>query len=96
LADFPADGHALENGIFEDEISGVIAFGEELIFVQRFGHDDVVEDVVLHGLESEVALRNGGEILDPIGNRQTPGCHLLIHGAPPKGNPEIRWIAEEL
>jgi len=32
LADFPTDGHALEEIVLEDEIAGVIAFGKEEIF----------------------------------------------------------------
>ena len=56
LADFPADGHALEKLVFENEIAGVIAFGKKKIFVDCFGADGVADDVVLDVFEREVAL----------------------------------------
>jgi len=33
LADFPADGHAFKDAVFEKEIAGVVAFGKEEIFI---------------------------------------------------------------
>jgi len=68
LADFPADGHALEEIVFENEIAGVVAFGEEAIFVEAPGAHGVVDDVVLNIFEREVALGDGSEALDPIGD----------------------------
>ncbi len=53
LTDFPANGHALEEIVFENEIAGVIAFGEEEIFFERLGTDGVVDDVVLNVFERE-------------------------------------------
>jgi hypothetical protein len=80
LADFPADGHALEDGVFENEIAGVVAFGEEEVFFERFGADGMMEDVVLHGFESEVALGKGGESFDPIGDGELLDGELFWHG----------------
>lgn len=51
LADFPADSHALEEIVFENEIAGVIPFREEKIFFDRLGADGVADDVVLNIFE---------------------------------------------
>ena len=80
LADFPADGHALEDCVFENEIAGVVAFGEEEVFFERFGANDMVEDVVLDGFESEVALRKGGEAFDPVCDGELLDGELFWHG----------------
>jgi len=56
LADFPADRHALEEIVFENEIAGVIAFGEEEIFFERFGAHGMVDDEVLNVFEREGAI----------------------------------------
>ena len=68
LADFPADGHALEEIIFENEIASVIPFREEEIFAECLGLDGVLDDVVLHVFEREVALGNRREAFDPVGD----------------------------
>ena len=80
LADFPTDGHAFEDRVFENEIAGVVAFGEEEVFFERFGKDGMVEDIVLDGFESEVALRKGGEAFDPVGDGKLPDGELFWHG----------------
>ena len=80
LADFPAYGHALEEIIFEDEIARVIALGEEAILVKRFRADSVLHDEVLDSFESEVALGDSGEALDPIGDGQLIDGELFWHG----------------
>lgn len=80
LADFPADGHALEKIVFENEIARVISFGEKAILVERFGADGVLDDVVLNGFESEVALGDGGEIFDPVGDGELFDGELFWHG----------------
>jgi hypothetical protein len=79
LADFPADGHAFEESVFKNEIAGVIAFGEVAIFFEGFGEDGVVEDVVLNVVESEVALGDGGEIFDPVGDVELLDSDFLWH-----------------
>jgi len=79
LADFPADGHALEEIIFENEIAGVVAFGEEAIFFEALGADGMVEDVVLDVVEREAALGDGGEAFDPIGNGELLDDDLFWH-----------------
>jgi hypothetical protein len=80
LADFPADGHALEDRVFENEIAGVVAFGEKQVFFERFGADGVVEDVLLDGFESEVALGKGSEAFDPVGDGELLDGELFWHG----------------
>ena len=80
LADFPADGHALEDRVFENEIAGVVAFGEEEVFFERFGADGVMEDVVLDGFESEVAFGDYGEVFDPLCDGELLDGELFWHG----------------
>ncbi len=58
LADLPADGHAFEDIVLEDEIAGVVALGEEAILFDRLRADGMALDVVLDFLESEIALRD--------------------------------------
>jgi hypothetical protein len=80
LADFPTDGHALEDRVFENEIAGVVAFGEEEIFFEGFGTDGMVEDIALDGFKSEVALGDGGEAFDPIRDGELLDGELFWHG----------------
>src|SRR5260370_13351203 len=54
LADFPADGHAFEDAIFEYEIARVVAFGAEEIFIERLRTDRVAKDVILNIFEGEL------------------------------------------
>lgn len=70
LPNFPADGHAFEKIVLENKIACVVAFGEKEVFVQRFGLDGVLDDVVLDIFEREVALGNGREAFDPVGDRE--------------------------
>ncbi len=70
LADFPANGHTLEEIVFENEIARVIALGKEAVLVKRFRADGVVEDVVLDVFEREAALGDGDKTLDPVGDSQ--------------------------
>lgn len=80
LADFPADGHALEEIVFEDEIARVIPLREKTIFVERRGLHGMLDNVVLHSFESEAARGNGGEVLDPVGDRELFDGKLFWHG----------------
>lgn len=80
LADFPADGHALEEIVLENEIACVIPFREEEIFLDCFGADSVLDDVVLDSLESEFALGNGGEAFDPVRDGELLDGELFWHG----------------
>jgi 23S rRNA (adenine2503-C2)-methyltransferase len=82
LTDFPADGHTLEDVVFENEIAGVIAFGEEEIFVERLRADGMAKDVVLNIREGEFVLGNAGETFDPVSDCELFGGHLLVHEAP--------------
>jgi hypothetical protein len=70
LPNFPTDSHALEEIVFENEIAGVIAFGEEEIFFERLGTDSVLNDVVLDRFESEGTLGDSDEAFDPVGDGQ--------------------------
>jgi len=80
LADFPADGHAFEHVVLENQVAGITAFGEEKILFERFGPDGVVEDEVLNIFESEVAVRDGREAFDPVGDDKLFDCELFGHG----------------
>src|SRR5256885_1906939 len=81
LADFPADGHAFEDFILEDQIARVVAFGEEEVFVERLGANGVMKDEILHGFQSEFAGGDRGETLDPVSDGQLfrYGFGLLVH-----------------
>jgi 23S rRNA (adenine2503-C2)-methyltransferase len=80
LADFPADGHALEEIVFKNEIAGVVAFGEEEVFFDRFGTDGVANDVVLNIFERKIALGDRGEAFDPVGDGEWLDGELFWHG----------------
>ena len=80
LADFPADGHAFEHVVLENQVAGVTAFGEEEILFERFGTDGVVEDEVLNIFEGEVAVGDGREIFDPVGDDELFDGELFGHG----------------
>jgi hypothetical protein len=80
LADFPADGHALEEIVLENQIARVIAFGEEAVLVEGFRAHGVVKDVVLDIFESEVTLGNCGEAFDPVGDGELLDGELFWHG----------------
>ena len=74
LADFPADGHAFEHVVLENQVAGVAAFGEEKILFERFGSDGVVEDVVLNIFEGEGAVGDGRKVFHPVSD------HELFYG----------------
>jgi len=42
----------------------------------------MTKDVVLNILEREIAFGDGGETLDPIGDRELLGGHLFVHDVP--------------
>jgi hypothetical protein len=83
LADFPADGHALEEIIFENEIASVAALGEEKIFFEGVGADVILDDEVLHVREREIFGGDGGEIFDPVGDGELRGRYFIKHQKPP-------------
>ena len=68
LANFPANGHALENFVFENQVAGVAAFGEITIFVDGFGADGVTDNVILNGFKREILGGNGRETFNPLLN----------------------------
>ncbi len=87
LADFPTDGHALEEIVFEDEVARVIPFREKKLFFERLGADGVLDDVILDCLESEFAFGNCGQAFDPVGDGELLDGDLFLHGnkiIPPK------------
>jgi hypothetical protein len=84
LTNFPADGHAFEQIIFEDEIAGVAAFGEIEIFVERFGNDMMLHDEVLNVFESEILCEDGSKIFDPVGDGELIRSDVAGNGRPPR------------
>jgi hypothetical protein len=94
LTHFPADGHAFEDVVLENEIAGVIALGVEEILVESVRADGMAKDVVLNIREGEFMLGNAGETFDPVRDSELFGGHLLLHAAPQirfgkRGLPEI-------
>ena len=81
LANFPADSHAFEHVVLENQVAGVAAFGEEEIFPERFGTDGVVEDEVLNIFQCEVAVGDGREVFDPVIYDQLFDRELFGHGS---------------
>ena len=84
LADFPADGHTFEEIVFENEIAGVAALGEENIFFERVGADVILDDEGLDIFEGEFPGGDGGEILDPVGDGELGGGEIVGHRKPPR------------
>jgi hypothetical protein len=82
LANFPADGQTLEDMVAENEIAGVIALGEKEILVKGFRENSMVKNIILDVLEGELALRDGGKALDPIGDDELFAGNLFVHGVP--------------
>ena len=80
LPNFPTDSHALEEIVFEDEVAGVIAFGEEEIFFDCLRTNGVANDVVLDIFEREIALGDSGKALDPVGDGELLDGELFLHG----------------
>jgi hypothetical protein len=80
LPNFPTDSHALEEIVFENQVAGVIAFGEKEIFFERLGTDGVLDDVVLDRFESEGALRERDEAFDPVSDGELLDGELFLHG----------------
>ena len=70
LADLPADSHALEQVVLEDQIASVVPLGKEEVGFERFRLDAVGGQECLHALERELPRRNRGQPLHPIVNRQ--------------------------
>src|SRR6267143_3004732 len=83
LADLPANCHALEDFVLEDEIASVVALRKIAVFVERFRAHRMADDVVLDVFEGEIAPRDSGETFDPIGDGELFGCDVLCHRAPP-------------
>jgi len=84
LADFPADGHTFEEIVFENEIAGVAALGEEKIFFEGVGADVILDDEILDVLERKIFGGDGGEIFDPVGDGKLGGGEIVGHRKPPR------------
>ena len=82
LANFPANCQTLEDVVPENQIPGVTAFGEKEVLVEGFRKHGMVKNIILDVFESEFALRDGGEALDPIGDDEVFGDKLFVHGVP--------------
>jgi len=82
LAGFPADGQTFKDIVAENEIAGVVALGEKEILVEGFWQSGMVKNIILDVLQGELALRDGGETLDPIGDGELFGGKLFVHGVP--------------
>ena len=80
LPDLPADRHALEKIVFENQIARVIPLGKKNILFERFRSHGVAHDVILNIFEGEVALGNGAEALDPIRDGECFDVELIWHG----------------
>jgi hypothetical protein len=78
LANFPADGHALEDIIFENQVARVAALGEEKILFQRVGTDRVAEDIVLNVFQGEIAFANRSKVPNPIGKASCAAASCLV------------------
>jgi hypothetical protein len=80
LADFPADSHALEKIVFEDEVARVAALGEMEVFFEGIRADVSLNDKVLDILEREVFGGDGGQVFDPVGDGDLGGGEVVGHG----------------
>ena len=79
LADFPADGHAFEEIVFEDQVAGVTALREIEIFFERFRADVMADDEVLDVFKGKILCGDGGEIFDPVGDGELFGDGIVGH-----------------
>jgi hypothetical protein len=81
LADLPADGHALEDLVLENEVASVISLGEEEVIFQRLGKHGVLQDVILNCIERELVFGNGRQACNPLADGELPGrdFHLFVH-----------------
>lgn len=94
LSDFPADGHAFERVVLENQVAGVATFREEEIFFERLRTNGVVEDVVLNIFKGEVAVGYCCEIFHPVSDDELFGGELFGHGSPPRGKYNARMEVE--
>jgi hypothetical protein len=83
LSDFPTDGHALEEIVFEDEITGVTALREMEVLVEGFGADLMTHDEGLDVFEGEILGGHGGEVFYPVGDGELVDSEIVGHERPP-------------
>ena len=83
LPDFPANRHALEEFILENQVSRVAAFGKIAIFVQTLRKDGMANDIVLNILEREITDGNGGKVFHPFSDGELFDSDVSCHGLPP-------------
>jgi hypothetical protein len=81
LADLPANGHALEDAVLENQVARVVSLGEEKILFQRLRTRRMVQNIILHGFEREVAFANGRQASNPVIDDQLlrRDFHLFVH-----------------
>jgi hypothetical protein len=80
LANFPADGHALEEIVFENEIASVVALGKIRVGVKRFGADEMVEDEIVNIFESEFGWGDSLKLFNPLVDGEFFGGKDGSHG----------------
>jgi hypothetical protein len=80
LADFPTNGHTLEEVVLENEIARVVASRKEAVLVEGLRADSVMNNVVLNVFEREVTLGDSGEAFDPVGDGELLDGELFWHG----------------
>jgi len=79
LADVPAERHAFEESVAENQIARVISLGEEAVFFEAFGEHGVADNVVLDVLQGEKRFGDGSEAFDPVVDGEFFGCDVLRH-----------------
>jgi len=55
----PANGHALEYIVFENQVPRVISLRVEKIFLQRLRPHRMLQNIILHRFERELPLAHG-------------------------------------
>ena len=78
LADFPAQRHALEQCILEDQVAGVASLRIENVLFQTGRLHGMLDDIILDGLQSKILFRNGGEARDPVGDDDLSSSNVEV------------------
>jgi hypothetical protein len=80
LANSPANGHALEYFVFENQVTGVAAFGEITILFDGLGAYGMTDNIILNGFEREILGGNGRETFNPFLNVYLFDRHFVRFG----------------
>jgi len=84
LTDFPANSHAFEKIVFENQIASVAALGKIEVFLERFRANVILDDEILYIFEREIFGLDSGKIFDPIGDGELGGGEVVGHEMPPR------------